>query len=190
MRPQNAMSTKLHNKTHSFLVLMNTYKYNYLEFVSIMTNKSLTGKKKKATQARSELCQNSAQAKKKIYVCFLLPDRPCLKSPDPNWFIDSMGEEKRKTYFWFMWINFKSNWQIQDMSKLILQVKYTYVYQSLMYNICFKTLQHCYALQFFKKIIKKKKSWPTDPIIFSYVTGNKHIFLFGLSKKWNTFRFC
>ena len=32
-----------------------------------------------------------------------------------------------------------------------------------------------------KKIIKKKKkSRPTDPIIFSYVTGNKHIFLFGL----------
>ena len=28
---------------------------------------------------------------------------------------------------------------------------------------------------------KKKKSWPNDPIIFSYVTGNKHIFLFGLN---------
>ena len=31
-----------------------------------------------------------------------------------------------------------------------------------------------------KKKLKKKKSQPTDPIIFSYVTGNKHIFLFGL----------
>ena len=37
----------------SFLVLslMNTYKCNYLEFVSIVTNRSLTGKKKKVTQA-------------------------------------------------------------------------------------------------------------------------------------------
>ena len=27
--------------------------------------------------------------------------------------------------------------------------------------------------------IKKQKEIPTDPIIFSYVTGNKHVFLFG-----------
>ena len=48
----------------------------------------------------------------------VLPDQPCLKPSNPNWFIDTMREEKRKKYFRFMWFNFKSNWQIQDMSDL------------------------------------------------------------------------
>ena len=29
--------------------------------------------------------------------------------------------QAKKTYVWFMWINFKPNWQLQNMSKLILQ---------------------------------------------------------------------
>ena len=59
-----------------------------------------------------------------------------------------------------------------------------------MYNVCFQTLQHYDALQFLNKknnLKKKKKSRPTDPKIFSYVTGNKHIFLFGLMMRYVLF---
>ena len=65
-----------------------------------------------------------ALGQNKIYVCFLLPNRPCLKPPPPppptqNFLLT--WEVKRKNYFWFMRINLKPNWQLPDMFKPILQ---------------------------------------------------------------------
>ena len=54
--------------------------------------------------------------------CLFPVTRPTLfESPLPKTFY--WLKERRKEE-WFMWINFKSNWQLQNMSKLILQGKY------------------------------------------------------------------
>ena len=64
------------------------------------------------------------KAKKKIMFVSCNPTDPVWNSPTQN-FLLTQGEKKRgKTYFWFMWINFKPNWQLQIMYKLILQGKY------------------------------------------------------------------
>ena len=116
------------------------------------------------------------KAPKKFVSCY--PTYPVL-TPDPNLFIDSMREEKRKTYFWFMWINFKPNWQLQVMFKLILHGECVYVKIwciTYVFRLC-SIAMHYNS----KKKMKKKTSWPTNPIIFSFVhvTGNKYISLFG-----------
>ena len=54
------------------------------------------------------------------------PTDPVWNPPTQN-FLLTQGEKKRGKRifeFWFMWINFNPSWQLQNMSKLILQGKY------------------------------------------------------------------
>ena len=61
------------------------------------------------------------------------------------------------------------------MSNLIIQGKYikTDVQKSVV-RLCSIVMHYNSKKKKNKKIIKKK--YPTEPIIFSFVTGNKHIF--------------